>query len=257
MESINPATGELLKSYEPWRDAQLETALAESAVAAPAWRATPFEERARLMRNAAAELRRYAARYGALVALEMGKLLKEARAEVEKCAWGCEYYAGQAAEFLRDEKIETDAGSSYIAYLPLGTILAVMPWNFPFWQVFRAAAPALMAGNTMVLKHSSNVPQCALAIEEIFRAAGFPAGVFRTLMIPATQAEQLIADPRIHAVTLTGSEAAGRKIAAAAGAALKKTVLELGGSDAFVVLADADLEQAASVGVTARFQNCG
>src|SRR3990172_7473188 len=257
MESINPATGELLKSYEPWRDAQLETALAESAVAAPAWRATPFEERARLMRNAAAELRRYAARYGALVALEMGKLLKEARAEVEKCAWGCEDYAGQAAEFLRDEKIETDAGSSYIAYLPLGTILAVMPWNFPFWQVFRAAAPALMAGNTMVLKHSSNVPQCALAIEEIFRAAGFPAGVFRTLMIPATQAEQLIADPRIHAGTLTGSEAAGRKIAAAAGAALKKTVLELGGSDAFVVLADADLEQAVNVGIASRFLNGG
>lgn len=257
MESINPATGELLKNYEPWRDAQLEAALAESAAAAPAWRATAFEERARLMRNAAAELRRHAARYGALAALEMGKLLKEARAEVEKCAWGCEYYAGQAAEFLKDEKIETDAGSSYIAYLPLGTVLAVMPWNFPFWQVFRAAAPALMAGNTMVLKHSSNVPQCALAIEEIFRAAGFPAGVFRTLMIPAARAEQLIADPRIHAVTLTGSEAAGRRIAAAAGAALKKTVLELGGSDAFVVLADADLEQAASVGVTARFQNCG
>ena len=216
-----------------------------------------WRTRAACSRNAAAALRADSPRYGALITLEMGKLLKEARAEVEKCALGCDYYAEHAEKFLRDEVIASDAGKSYVAYLPLGTLLAVMPWNFPFWQVFRAAAPALMAGNTVVLKHASNVPQCALAIEEIFRTAGFPAGVFQTLMIAAEQAEKIIADPRIHAVTLTGSETAGRKIAAAAGAALKKTVLELGGSDAFVVLADADLDEAARVGVAARFLNAG
>jgi succinate-semialdehyde dehydrogenase/glutarate-semialdehyde dehydrogenase len=187
----------------------------------------------------------------------MGKIAKEARAEVEKCALSCEFYAEHAAAFLQDEKIESDASTSYVAYLPLGTVLAIMPWNFPFWQVFRFAAPSLMAGNTALLKHASNVPQCALAIEEIFRKAGFPKGVFRALMTSATQAEKIIADPRIHAVTLTGSEAAGRRIAAAAGTQLKKSVLELGGSDAFIVLPDADLERAASVGVASRFLNCG
>jgi succinate-semialdehyde dehydrogenase/glutarate-semialdehyde dehydrogenase len=187
----------------------------------------------------------------------MGKLVREAHAEIEKCAWGCEFYAEHAEAFLRDEVIRTDASSSYVSYPPLGTVLAIMPWNFPFWQVFRFTAPALMAGNTALLKHASNVPQCALAIEEIFHKAGFPGGVFQTLMISATQAEKIIADPRIHAVTLTGSEAAGRKVAAAAGAALKKTVLELGGSDAFIVLADADLEPAVNTAVASRFLNCG
>lgn len=257
MESINPATGERLLGYTPWNAAQLDRALTLTARATPGWQAAPFAERARLLKNAAAGLRAASQRYGALITLEMGKLLKEARAEVEKCALGCDYYAEHAERLLQDEVIASDAGKSYVAYLPLGTLLAVMPWNFPFWQVFRAAAPALMAGNTVVLKHASNVPQCALAIEEIFHAAGFPAGVFQTLMIAAEQAEKIIADPRIHAVTLTGSETAGRKIAAAAGAALKKTVLELGGSDAFVVLADAGLDEAARVGVAARFLNAG
>ncbi len=257
METINPATGERLKSFDLWNEGRIEAALTEAAATRAAWQATSFAERARLFRNAAAELRRHVDRYAGLITLEMGKAIKESRAEIEKCAWGCEFYAEHAETLLRDEPVDTDAGSSYIAYLPLGTVLAVMPWNFPFWQVFRFAAPSLMAGNTALLKHASNVPQCALAIDDIFRHAGFPEGVFRTLMISAAQAETLIADPRIHAVTLTGSDVAGRKVAAAAGAHLKKTVLELGGSDAFVVLADADLEQATTVGVASRFLNAG
>ena len=257
METINPTTGERLKTFDAWNDQRVETALAAAAAANPGWQATPFAERARLFRNAAAELRRDSAHYAGIITLEMGKIAKEARAEIEKCAWGCEFYAEHAAAFLRDEKIETDAGLSYISYFPLGTVLAIMPWNFPFWQVFRFAAPSLMAGNTALLKHASNVPQCALAIEEIFHKAGFPKGIFQALMVPAAQAEKIIGDPRVQAVTLTGSEAAGRRVAAAAGAALKKTVLELGGSDAFVVLADADLEQAVAVGVASRFLNCG
>jgi succinate-semialdehyde dehydrogenase/glutarate-semialdehyde dehydrogenase len=257
METINPATGERLKAFELWNEGKIEAALTEAASARAAWQAAPFSERAHLFRNAAAELRRGIDHYAGLITLEMGKIIKEARAEIEKCAWGCEFYAEHAEALLRDEPVETDAGSSYVAYLPLGTVLAVMPWNFPFWQVFRFAAPALMAGNTALLKPASNVPQCALAIEEIFRRAGFPAGVFRKLLISAAQAQALIADPRIHAVTLTGSDAAGRKVAAAAGTHLKKTVLELGGSDPFIVLADADLEEAAAVGVASRFLNCG
>lgn len=257
METINPATGERLQTFDAWSEQQVETALAAAATANPGWQATLFAERARLLRNAAAELRNNTARYAEIITLEMGKIVREARAEIEKCAWGCEFYAEHTESFLRDEVIQTDASSSYVSYTPLGTVLAVMPWNFPFWQVFRFAAPSLMAGNTALLKHASNVPQCALAIEEIFYKAGFPKGVFQTLMISAAQAEKIIADPRIQAVTLTGSEVAGRKVAAAAGMALKKTVLELGGSDAFIVLADADLEQAVNVGITSRFLNCG
>ena len=257
METINPTTGERLKTFEVWNERQTDAALADAAAATAGWQATAFAERARLFRNAAAELRNNTTHYAGIITLEMGKIAREARAEVEKCALGCEFYAENAATFLHDEKIESDASTSYVAYLPLGTVLAIMPWNFPFWQVFRFAAPSLMAGNTAVLKHASNVPQCAFAIEEIFRKAGFPKGVFRALMISAAQAEKIIADPRIHAVTLTGSDAAGRKVAAAAGANLKKSVLELGGSDAFIVLPDADLEQAASVGVASRFLNCG
>jgi succinate-semialdehyde dehydrogenase/glutarate-semialdehyde dehydrogenase len=257
MESINPTTGSCLVRYAIWSEAELEHVLARVASATASWQATAFAERAKLLRDVTAELRARNDHYARLITSEMGKPIREARAEVEKCAWGCEFYADQAAAMLQDEIVATDATRSYVTYRPLGTLLAVMPWNFPFWQVFRAAAPALMAGNTVLLKHSSNVPQCALAIEEIFHRAGFPEGVFRTLLISGPQAEALIADPRIHAVTLTGSEAAGRRVAAAAGAALKKSVLELGGSDPFVVLADADLEQAASVGVTARFQNAG
>jgi succinate-semialdehyde dehydrogenase/glutarate-semialdehyde dehydrogenase len=257
MESVNPTTGECLARYEPWRDAEREQTLAQAAAATASWQATSFVERASLLHQVATELRARSDHYARLITSEMGKPIREARAEVEKCAWGCEFYADQAETMLVDEIVATDAARSYVSYRPLGTLLAVMPWNFPLWQVFRAAAPALMAGNTVLLKHSSNVPQCALAIEEIFHRAGAPTGVFRTLLISGSQAEALIADPRIHAVTLTGSEAAGRRVAAAAGAALKKTVLELGGSDPFVVLADADLEQAASLGVTARYQNAG
>ncbi|BAV32483.1 succinate-semialdehyde dehydrogenase [Sulfuricaulis limicola] len=257
METINPATGERLKTFDTWNDAQVEIALTAAAASNPGWQATPFAERARLFRHAAAELRNNTAHYAGIITLEMGKIVREARAEIEKCAWGCEFYAEHAESFLCDEIIQTDAGSSYVSYPPLGTVLAIMPWNFPFWQVFRFAAPSLMAGNTALLKHASNVPQCALAIGEIFRKAGFPEGVFQTLMITAARAEKIIADPRIHAVSLTGSEVAGRKVAAAAGAALKKTVLELGGSDAFVVLADADLEPAVNTAIASRFLNCG
>ncbi|HHQ41893.1 MAG TPA: NAD-dependent succinate-semialdehyde dehydrogenase, partial [Chromatiales bacterium] len=181
----------------------------------------------------------------------------EARAEIDKCAWGCEWYADNAARFLADEPVETDAARSFVAYQPLGTVLAIMPWNFPFWQVIRAAAPALAAGNTVLLKHASNVPGCARALEALMREAGLPDGVFRTLLLSSERVAGVIADPRVHAVTLTGSEAAGRTVAALAGAALKKTVLELGGSDPFIVLEDADLDRAAEVAVTARFQNAG
>ncbi|BAU46734.1 succinate-semialdehyde dehdyrogenase [Sulfurifustis variabilis] len=257
MESINPATGERIADIPAWDDAGLDRALEAVARATPAWRDTGFGERARLVRRAAAELRARLDEYAALITREMGKLLRESRAEIEKCAWGCEYYADHAEEFLRDERIATDAGTSYVACQPLGTVLAIMPWNFPFWQVFRFAATALMAGNTAVLKHASNVPGCALAIEDVFRRAGFPPDVFRALLIPTALVERVIADRRISAVTLTGSDGAGRHVAAAAGKHLKKTVLELGGSDAFVVLEDADLEEAATVGAAARMQNAG
>ncbi len=209
------------------------------------------------MRKVAAVLRSQSEHWARLITLEMGKIIREARAEVEKCVTACEFYAEHAHHFLADERIETDAGLSYVAYFPLGTVLAVLPWNFPFWQVFRFAVPALMAGNTALLKHASNVPRCSLAIESIFQEAGLPKGTFRSLLIPAAQVQEIIGDPRIHAVTVTGSETTGRNVASAAGAVLKKTVLELGGSDAFVVLKDADLELAATVGVTSRYLNCG
>jgi succinate-semialdehyde dehydrogenase/glutarate-semialdehyde dehydrogenase len=255
--SINPATGKTEKTIATWSSAELDAALAQAADVAPKWRATDFSERAALMRKAGTVLRERADDYAGLITGEMGKPIKEARGEVEKCAWACEFYADNAAAFLADEPASSDASKSYVAYLPLGTVLAVMPWNFPFWQVFRFAAPALMAGNTGLLKHASNVPQCALAIEDVFRRAGFPEGVFRTLMISASAVKGVIEDARVHAVTLTGSEPAGRQVAAAAGAQIKKSVLELGGSDAFVVLEDADLELAASVGAQARLLNCG
>ena len=255
--TLNPASGELIESYPTWDTEELEDALAQTAVASDSWQATPMAERSRLMQRAAALLRERSEQLAGIITLEMGKLHREAKAEVEKCAWVCDYYAEQAPAFLADEVIESDAGRSLIAFQPLGTVLAVMPWNFPFWQVFRFAAPTLMAGNTGVLKHASNVPRCALAIEAIFTDAGFPEGVFRTLMISAAQVEGVIRDPRIHAVTLTGSEPAGRKVAATAGAELKPSVLELGGSDPFIVLADADLELAIPQAITSRFLNCG
>ncbi|MEN8170551.1 MAG: NAD-dependent succinate-semialdehyde dehydrogenase [Pseudomonadota bacterium] len=255
--TLNPASGETLEEFPVWDEEQLEAALEQVAVATGGWQASSMVERSELMHRAAEILRARADELAGLITLEMGKLLKEARAEVEKCAWVCDYYAEQAPGFLADDVIESDAGRSLIAYQPLGTVLAVMPWNFPFWQVFRFAAPTLMAGNSGVLKHASNVPQCALAIESVFREAGFPDGVFRTLMISAAQVEGVIRDPRIHAVTLTGSEPAGRKVAATAGEVLKPSVLELGGSDPFIVLEDADLDLAIEQAVISRFLNCG
>ncbi len=255
--SINPATGERLAEFPGWEQAGIDAALAESASAAFVWAARPLVERAARVRRLGELLRERREGLARLATLEMGKLIKESRGEIDKCAWLCDYYAEAGPGFLADEPIASDASRSFVAYQPLGTVLAVMPWNFPFWQVFRFAVPALLAGNTGLLKHASNVPQCALAIEAIFRDAGFPNGVFRTLMIRADQVEAVIADPRVHAVTLTGSDPAGRQVAAVAGAHLKKSVLELGGSDPFVVLEDADLELAARTAVASRFLNGG
>lgn len=255
--AINPATGEQIGEEPVWSASQLESALAEVAEVTSVWANTPLSERCELMRAAAQVLRDNLENYAQLISREMGKLIAEARAEVEKSALGCDYYAEHGPVFLQDEVIESDAGRSFVAYQPLGTVLAVMPWNFPLWQVFRFAAPALVAGNTGVLKHASNVPGCAQLIEEVFSKAGFPAGVFRTLMISASQVKSVIEDPRVHAVTLTGSEPAGRQVAATAGACLKKTVLELGGSDAFVVLEDAELDAAVTTAVISRFLNGG
>ena len=256
-QTINPATGEAGEPFPNWDAAQLDAALGAVAAAHPAWAATPMAERSSLMRRLAGVLRARRDELAALITLEMGKLILEARAEVEKCALACDYYAEHAPRFLADEAIASDAGNSVVAYQPLGTVLAVMPWNFPLWQVFRFAAPALMAGNCGLLKHASNVPRCALAIESVIREAGFPEHVFRTLMIDARDVAGVIRDPRVHAVTLTGSEAAGRQVAATAGEALKKSVLELGGSDAFVVLEDADLDLTVPQALSSRFLNSG
>lgn len=256
-KSVNPATGQTVKIVEAWNEAQLDQALAEVAAATPAWVARSFSARADALRSVAAVLRARSDELARIMTLEMGKLISEARGEIEKCAWVCEFYAEHAAHFLADELTESDAGRSMVIYQPLGTVLAVMPWNFPFWQVFRFAAPALMAGNTGVLKHASNVPGCALAIEEVFLEAGLPQNVFRTLLIPSGRVNRVIEDKRVHAVTLTGSEAAGRAVAATAGNQIKKSLLELGGSDAFIVLEDADLELAVKNAVTSRFLNAG
>ncbi|HEC18466.1 MAG TPA: NAD-dependent succinate-semialdehyde dehydrogenase [Gammaproteobacteria bacterium] len=256
-QTTNPATGETVQSFASWTPAELEAALAQVHGATPGWAATPLAERCALLRRLASQLRAEQESLARLITLEMGKRIEEARAEVEKCALGCDYYAEQAPAFLADEPIETDAGKSLVAYQPLGTVLAVMPWNFPLWQVFRFIAPTLAAGNTGLLKHASNVPQCALAIERLVREAGAPEGVFRSLMIDARDVAGVIADPRVQAVTLTGSEPAGRSVAATAGQHLKKSVLELGGSDAFVVLEDADLQWAVAQAVASRFLNTG
>lgn len=254
---INPATGEKVTEIPSWDARDLEAALTAVAEASPFWRQTEMTERCSLMRKAAEVLRNNSEKYASVITQEMGKLIKESRAEVEKCASVCDFYADNGPAFLSDDVIRSDAGKSYVAYLPLGTVLAVMPWNFPLWQVFRFAAPALIAGNTGVLKHASNVPQCALIIEDVFKIAGFPRNVFRSLMIKASQVKAVIEDNRIHAVTLTGSEPAGRQVAATAGSCLKKSVLELGGSDAFVVLEDADLDLTVEHAVISRFLNSG
>ncbi len=257
MRVINPTTGEVVREVQEHDGAFLREALDRAARTFEAWRDTTFKERAEKMRRAGGLLRQRKGRYAALMVEEMGKTLPAAEAEVEKCAWVCEHYAEHAERYLAPEEVPTDASRSFVRFDSLGPVLAVMPWNFPFWQVFRFAAPALMAGNVGLLKHASNVPGCALAIEEVFRDAGFPRGCFQTLLIPSSQVEAVIRDPVVRAVTLTGSEPAGRSVAAAAGAVLKKTVLELGGSDPFVVLADADLEAAVSTAVAARIINNG
>jgi len=255
--SVNPATEEVLARFDPFTAEEVDRALDDAQDAFRAWRERSIADRAVPMRRLAGLLRERADRYGRLITIEMGKPIAEAKAEIEKCASGCEHYAERAADYLADEVIETTARRSLVAFEPLGIVLAVMPWNFPFWQVIRFAAPALMAGNAAILKHASNVPQCALAIEEAFRDAGFPEGLVRTVLVSGSQIEPVIADPRIRAVTLTGSSDTGSRIAELAGRALKKTVLELGGSDPFIVLADADLGAAAKVGARARNQNTG
>ena len=257
IQAINPATEAVLATYEEFTPEAVDAAVAAAHAAFAGWRLQPPAARAACLRAAAATLRARESRYAALMTAEMGKPLAEAEAEIEKCAWACDYYAEQGPRFLAAEPVATNARESYVAFEPLGVVLAIMPWNFPFWQVFRFAAPALMAGNTAVLKHASNVPGCALAIEEVIRDSGFPEGALRTILVPGAEAEALVADPRIRAVTLTGSEAAGARVAAAAGRAVKKTVLELGGSDPFIVLADADLDAAATTAARARNLNSG
>ena len=257
MQSINPATGQTIQSFSTYQAEEINTVLNLVDSAQTSWAELDFEQRSIYMRNLAKIFRQRCDEYANLITEEMGKLLKEAHAEIEKCAIGCEYYADHAKAFLADEEITSDAKRSLVVYQPLGTLFCIMPWNFPFWQLIRAAAPAMMAGNAVVLKHASNVPRCALALEDAFREAGFPVNTFRTLMIAAAQAEAVIADKRIAAVTLTGSCAAGRKVATAAGQHLKKCVLELGGSDPFIVLDDADIEFTVTQAVTARFQNMG
>ena len=257
IDSINPTTGDTLRRFEPHSAAELGRRVEAAREAFRSWRETPFAERSALMVRAAEQLESEKADWGRLMALEMGKPVGAGVAEAEKCAWACRYYAENGERFLADEPVATDARRSFVRYQPLGPVLAVMPWNFPFWQVFRFAAPSLMAGNVGLLKHASNVPQCALAIEEIFRRAGFPQGVFQTLLIGSDRVAALVEDSRIAAVTLTGSEAAGVSIGRAAGGQIKKVVLELGGSDPFAVFPSANLEEAVSAAVKARTINNG
>src|SRR3972149_7007318 len=257
MESINPATGELIRTYSPMPSSEVEKILENMQAAFLEWRETGFPERAAKMKRASEMLRQKKDKYAELMADEMGKPVPQGRAEAEKCAWVCDYYADNAEGFLRPEIIPTDASKSFVTFNPLGIILAVMPWNFPFWQVFRFAAPALMAGNVALLKHSSNVPRSSLAIEEVFQKAGFPQHLFITLLIGSKLVPDIIQDPRVKAITLTGSEDAGSKVAGLAGREIKKTVMELGGSDPFIILKDADLSACATEGARARTINTG
>jgi len=255
--SINPATLETLKTFDPLSDQQLDEKLQHAVEAFASYRQTSFGERRPFMLRAAEILESEKKDFARLMTLEMGKPINAAVQEAEKCAWVCRYYAEHAEMHLDDVILETDATKSYVHFQPLGVVLAVMPWNFPFWQVFRFAAPALMAGNVGLLKHSSNVPQCALAIEDIFRRAGFAEGAFQTLLIGSDLVQRVLEDPRVAAATLTGSELAGRSVASIAGKQIKKTVLELGGSDPFIVMPSADLEAATTTAVKARTINNG
>ena len=257
MTSINPATGEEIKTFESLTDEQIDEKLELATRAFRRYWKTPFSDRAKKMVRAAEILEQEKEEFARLMTSEMGKTFTAAVAEAEKCAWACRYYAENAARFLSDELAETGAARSYVRYQPLGPILAVMPWNFPFWQVFRHVAPGLMAGNVILLKHASNVPQCALAIEDVVRRAGFPEGTFQTLLVGSDKVQSVIDDPRVRGVTLTGSEGAGRQVGSEAGENVKKTVLELGGSDPFIVMPSADLEEAVNTAVTSRTLNNG
>lgn len=256
-DTINPATGQKIKSYPLMSDTQLRTAIEAAAAAQADWRRRPVAERAALMKKVGALLRSRAPELARLMTAEMGKPFKQGVAEAEKCAWVCDYYAEHAAAFLAPQPVETDARKSFVAFEPLGVVLAIMPWNYPYWQVFRFAAPTLMAGNAGLLKHSPNVTGCALSIEKLFVDAGFPADLFRALVIDTDQAAEVIRHPAVRAVSLTGSVGAGKAVAATAGGVLKKCVLELGGSDAYVVLEDADLDVAVKACAAGRFVNSG
>lgn len=257
IQTINPATGNLIKSFAELSSEEINETINDVQNEFLSWREIQFSERSKFMFNAAKLLRENKNRYAGIMTLEMGKPISQAIAEAEKCAWVCEYYAENAKSILADEVIKTDASESYVQFDPLGIVLAVMPWNFPFWQVFRFAAPALMAGNVGILKHASNVPQTALIIEEIFREAGFPKNVFRTLLIGPKLVDEVIKNPKVKAATLTGSEYAGSKVAEMSGKMLKKTVMELGGSDPYIIFADADIDDAVNTAVTARLLNNG
>ena len=257
IESVNPATGETIRSYPRMSEADIDEQVRRAHEAFLGWRGRPMTERAQRLRTIAQALRTRAREWGELMAREMGKPVRDGVAEAQKCATCCDYFAEHAAQFLAPQVVESEARKSFVTFNPLGVVLAVMPWNFPFWQVFRFAAPAWMAGNAVVLKHASNVPGCALAIEQMLRESGEPRDLLRTLLIDSGQVEHVIAHPLVRAVTLTGSTPAGRAVASQAGKHLKKTVLELGGSDAYLVLEDADLEQAAAVSTKARLINGG
>jgi len=258
IQSINPWTGKVVKEYNPLTEEEITAKTQQAAKAFESWKTAPISERAALMKKAGEVLRKNKEEYARLITVEMGKIIRESRAEIEKCASVCDYYAENAAQFLSPEEINLpDGKKAKVLQQPLGVVLAVMPWNFPFWQVFRFAAPTLMAGNTGILKHASNVPQCSLAIESVFRDAGFPEGVFQSFLIDSKATLALLEQDEVKAVSLTGSEKAGAAVAAAAGKNIKKSLLELGGSDPFIVLADADIEKAAETAVKGRMINFG
>ncbi len=256
-KSLNPYNQEVIKEYNYFTDEELATSVDNAEIAYKSWKKTTFSERAKLLQKVAKDLKENAAKYAVIITKEMGKPITQAKGEVEKCAWVCEYYAENAEQFLSDKIIATDATKSFVKYESIGCVLAVMPWNYPFWQLFRFAAPALMAGNVAILKHASNVCGSALLLEEIFNKAGYPKGAFQTVIAQGKQIEKLLEHKGIKAVTLTGSEAAGKAVASKAGEELKKSVLELGGSNALMVFEDADIKSAAKTAAWARFQNTG
>jgi len=257
LTAINPTNGDTIKTYKQTQPEEASKCIEAAHQAFSVWKKMTFPQRAELMKRASQILMENKEAYAKIMAMEMGKPIRQGRAEVEKCAWVCEYYAENAFKMLQPERIETDASKSYVSFQPLGAILTIMPWNYPFWQVFRFAAPGLMAGNAVVLKHASNVPGCSLAIEDIFNKAGFPENLFQNLLIPGEQIMRVMEHPLIKAVTLTGSNSAGQAVAAIAGKMIKKSVLELGGSDPYIILEDADIEAAAKTCVESRLLNSG